>query len=162
MNRLLSALTSPVRKGSIAKKEEESSSTLELPQVICYDSTVAENCDESTIEEVGEEAAGVFKLAEEEMQEEQFDIFPEENSQEEQGEDPIGESQDQQRGDQNPGSSSSETDSDFVPSVFVTMVCWFGVFLNLLETVAESYYNWLPAIYDIFCLRLEHFSWKSS
>ena len=137
MNRLLSSLTSPVRKGSIAKKEETRSSTLELPQVICYDSTVAENCDESMIEEVGEEAAGVFKLAEEEMQEEQFDIFPEEISQE-QDEDPIGESQDQQRGDQNPGSSSSETDSDFVPSVFVTMVCWFGVFLNLLETVAES------------------------
>ena len=139
MNRLLSSLTSPVRKGSIAKKEEEGSSTLELPQVICYDSTVAENCDESMIEEVGEEAAGVFKLAEEEMHEEQFNIFPEENSQE-QGEDPLGESQDQ-RGDQNQGSSSSEMDSDFVPSVFVTMVCWFGVFLNLLETVAESYYN---------------------
>ena len=135
MNRLLSSLTSPVRKGSIAKKEEERSSTLELPQVICYDSTVAENCDESMIEEVGEEAAGVFNLAEEEMQEEQFDIFPEENSQE-QGEDPQ-----DQKGDQNPGSSSSEKDSDFVPSVFVTMVCWFGVFLNLLETVAESYYN---------------------
>ena len=140
MNRLLSSLTSPVRKGSIAKKEEGRSSTLELPQVICYDSTVAENCDESMIEEVGEEAAGVFKLAEEEMQEEQFDIFPEENSQE-QGEDPIGESQDQQNGDQNSGSSSSETDSDFVPSVFVTMVCWFGVLLNVLETVTESCYN---------------------
>ena len=159
MNRLLSSLTSPVRKGSIAKKKEEGgSSTLELPQVICYDSTVAENCDESMIEEVGEEAAGVFNLAEEEMQEEQFDIFPEENSQEEQGEDPLGESQDQQKGDQNQGSSSSKTDSNFVPSVFVTMVCWFGVFLNLLETVAESYYNWLPATYDLFCLRLEHFS----
>ena len=156
MNRLLSSLTSPVRKGSIAKKEEGGSSTSELPQVICYDSTVAENCDESMIEEVGEEAAGVFNLAEEEMQEEQFDIFPEENSQE-QGEDPIEEPQDHE-GYKNPGSSTSETDSDFVPSVFVTMVCWFGVFLNLLETVAESY-NWLPAIYDIFVCDSNIKSW---